>query len=803
MRCSRLTWWASTAALCGMMACGGTETAIESEAPDTGTVAEGSSDAVGTVDADRWGTNDVEEGEGTRPRLEDAHSASTDSGPEVDAEADAFAPPLPDSDEPDVDVSDEEVSVPSGPPPDLGAPYYALDRVLEVDITLAPEDWEALRNETRTLADFLGGDCMEGPPEQPFTWFPATVTVDGVTVTEAGVRKKGFLGSMNTEKPSLKVRFDKYVEDQMLEEGEEAALQWLTLNNAQQDASKLNTCLSYHVWAATGRPAPRCNFATVSVNGTPMGIYVHVESIKDALIAQHFDDVDGNLYEGTLSDFRAGWTKTLDKKTNTAEGDWSDIQGITEALSDPSPAGLQALSQHLHIEHFITHWALEVLVAHWDGYAGNRNNFYLYGEPGKPLVFIPWGADSSFQPFDHPFTEINDPQGVVANGAIAHRLYQDPLLRGAYVARMKELLDTVWDEEVLNALIDTMATIVQTYGHPDEVGWAAEDTLRVRNFVNGRRQAVLADLQPTPIEWPWPVAEANICWEVLGQVDVSFETTWGTLEVEDFMGTGGGEVAMYSVEGADKVFDDIGITSGPGQGVAIINIIHSEIVNGAVAYEVLSLYVPYGAFSEGTIVMNQWEAPGHRIRFDPPFYEAQYLARIDSGAIILEQAAVTGGGPVKGRVYGTLYSFGGYESGTGSVGEITADIGVVINEVATKGEPLDWFELYNTSTSPVDLSNLLLADSLTDETKRVPFPEGLMLAPGAYLVLELDKEGWPGFALGGDEELGIWTSEGVLVDSAQWATGFSGAGTTYARIPDITGSFVPGQTPTPGAANTP
>ena len=179
---------------------------------------------------------------------------------------------------PDEDTGAPEEDATSTPFVDRAAPYFEPDRVLEVAIELAPEDWEALRLETRGIADILGGDCLDGPPEQLFSWFPATVTVDGVTLEEAGVRKKGYLGSMSYDKPSLKVRFDKYV-DQLLTDTLGGVLQRLTLNNVQQDYSKLNTCMSYHVFAAAGQPAPRCSFVSATVNGEDMGLYVHVESI--------------------------------------------------------------------------------------------------------------------------------------------------------------------------------------------------------------------------------------------------------------------------------------------------------------------------------------------------------------------------------------------------------------------------------------------------------------------------------------------------------------------------------------------
>lgn len=87
--------------------------------------------------------------------------------------------------------------------------------------------------------------------------------------------------------------------------------------------------------------------------------------------------------------------------------------------------------------------------------------------------------------------------------------------------------------------------------------------------------------------------------------------------------------------------------------------------------------------------------------------------------------------------------------------------------------------------------------------KRVPFPSELVIPPGGYLRVELDKDGWPGFALGRDEELGIWTAGGVLVAEVGWAEGEADAGASYARVPDVAGDFRTVGNPTPGTANQP
>ena len=304
--------------------------------------------------------------------------------------------------------------------------YFAMERVLEISIDISPEYWDTLRRQTRTFGDLMA-EIEKYELSRPFadiyTWFSATVTLDGETHQEVGVRKKGFLGSQSDIKPSLKLRYDKYVDGQSLG----GVMERITLNNGVQDPSMVNTCLAYQVFAAAGNPAPLCNFATVTVNGKNLGLYVHVEEIKPPFLARHFDSAEGNLYEGTVSDFTPEYRGTLEKKTNEDANDWSDIDAVVASLLDPSDAGLEALEALVDLDRFLSFWATEVLVAHWDGYTGDRNNYHFYREPGGPFLFIPWGVDDTFHLKDdpNPFDDISDPPpSVLALTAIPNRAVQ-------------------------------------------------------------------------------------------------------------------------------------------------------------------------------------------------------------------------------------------------------------------------------------------------------------------------------------------------------------------------------------------
>ena len=696
-------------------------------------------------------------------------------------------------------------STPDSAPTDPSEAYFALDHVLDIKIEIAAEDWDTLRHQTRTFEDVIAEIeryNLSRPFANIYTWFSASVTVDGETYSDVGVRKKGFLGSQSETKPALKLRFDKYVDGQSLG----GVIERMTLNNSVQDPSMVNTCLAYRVFSAAGSPSPRCNFATVAVNGKSLGLYVHVEEIKKPFLARHFDSAEGNLYEGTVSDFTPDFRGTIEKKTNEDEDDWSDIDAVVAALQDPSDAGLEALADAVDLDRFLSFWATEVLVGHWDGYAGDRNNYHFYREPDGPFVFIPWGVDDTFHLKDdpNPFDEISDPPpSVLALTAIPNRLYNNTEWRLKYVGRLKELLDSAWNEDQLLASVDQMAAIVQQHALPEAKAAAAEDTGRVKKFNLKRRGEILADITPEPPDWPEPMEEAA---EASGAIELSFNTTWGSNRSANPFAEG--MVTSLRLDENEESTEGIAVLAGHSSPEEAGLLPGAEDLASIAAFGV----EPDGSVSGLTIVLPRTRLTGGAKLVIGEDAIAGGLWTIPAGDAIPDSFTPFTAGALELSEAGTepsaaiSGSFTGYfgwapPPADGGTAIPAADTGLVINEVASKGDPLDWFELYNASEEEIDLAGYLVADDLTDAAKRVAFPAGLVIQPGEYLQIALDKDGWPGFALGGDEELGIWTADGAPVDEVDWDEGQAGEGMSYARVPDATGDFQTVDSPTPGASN--
>ncbi len=353
------------------------------------------------------------------------------------------------------------------PPGNVGGDddLFAPTRVLQVAISLAPEHFQTLRQQGRSLAE-TARECM---PEFEYSEFAATVTIDGTTLHDVAVRKKGFLGSLSSVRPSLKLDFDELHKGRSYQHSTR-----MTLNNNRQDASTLRQCLAYQLFEQAGLPAPRCNFARVSVNGEDLGIYTHVEEIKKPFLERVFGDKSGNLYEAQLADFGEHLGQRFEKKTNERENDRSDLAAVAQVMALPDEQFVPAIRALIDIDAFIRYWAMESLLGIWDSATGNANNFYLYRSPADGLFhFIPWGADTAFVG-----THVLKPGAgpLYRDFRLAQRLYGIDDYRDAYHATLQNYLENHWDEA---ALLQRIAEWQSLLGLSEEV------LSSLRSFIQG------------------------------------------------------------------------------------------------------------------------------------------------------------------------------------------------------------------------------------------------------------------------------------------------------------------------------
>ena len=386
---------------------------------------------------------------------------------------------------------------------------FPADRVLDVQITVADKDWDTIRYQSRDFFSALHESRKVAPPEAPYTYVDASITIDGVLFPNVGLRKKGFLGSLSTTRPSLKVKLNHTDKDAGIE-----GLTNLTLNNNQQDISLMSQFMGYALFNAAGSPAPRCAYAKVTVNGVNLGVYSHVETVRKSFLRRAFGTDDGTLYEGPYVDFYEGWLGSFEHKTGKDGPGRKKIQQLIEVLKGDSKNIEGGIGELVDLDAFYTFWAMEGLLGFWDGYSGNSNNFFIYLNPETDKFhFLPWGADSLYvkrSKLEH-HNNARAPISVKTRGLLAHKLYQQKSIRERYAKTMIGILKNRWNEAALLAEIDRMDAMIEPhlvdaqcfFGDKDK-GKSYSRTLvleETRRFIRERRADIMEEIADGMPEW--------------------------------------------------------------------------------------------------------------------------------------------------------------------------------------------------------------------------------------------------------------------------------------------------------------
>lgn len=134
-------------------------------------------------------------------------------------------------------------------------------------------------------------------------YYSANITINDETFYNVGLRTKGnsslsnVARDENSDRYSLKIKFDKYVDGQTY-----YGIEKLALNNNYQDPTYMKEYLSYEIFSSLGVPTPEYSYASISINGEPWGLYLAIEDIDERYIEKYYGSLDGNLYKPETMD---------------------------------------------------------------------------------------------------------------------------------------------------------------------------------------------------------------------------------------------------------------------------------------------------------------------------------------------------------------------------------------------------------------------------------------------------------------------------------------------------------------------
>ena len=154
-----------------------------------------------------------------------------------------------------------------------------------------------------------------------------------------------------------------------------------------------------------------------------------------------------------------------------------------------------AIARLVDLDSFYTFWALEGLLGYWDGYSGNKNNFFVYLHPQtRRFHFLPWGADHLFVKYSPLRRSRAGPISVKTTGLVAYRLYQLASGRRRYAETMERLLEEQWRESRLVAEIERIEALLEPHLGLTQRR-AIDEMYELRDFIEDRRADIMAEIE--------------------------------------------------------------------------------------------------------------------------------------------------------------------------------------------------------------------------------------------------------------------------------------------------------------------
>ncbi|MFN8533236.1 MAG: CotH kinase family protein [Dehalococcoidia bacterium] len=463
-------------------------------------------------------------------------------------------------------------------------PNYAVvfpqDSINHLTITITPEHWAAMEANLTALfgARGAGGGPNSppwpgsgAPPPDQFSprggpppggpggapdltpvnpdWFPATIEFNGKTWTQVGLRYKGNstlrMGwTSGTQKLPFKLDFDQF-EDSFpaIKNQRFYGFKQLSLSPNVGDVTAVREALTYDLLAESGLVAAETAWYEVYLDygegPVRLGLYTFIEVIDDTVVARHFGDDSGNIYEadGPAASLATGVEgqieKSFQKENNQKAANWSDLKTLSAVLHSPErisdPAAWRAkLEAVFDVDSFLMWLGISAAIQHWDTYGQMSHNYYLYHDPATDrLTWISWdhnfvlGASGggrgpggpqggAFPGGAAPGGAPRGPMGpggrgtsldqanVGTNWPLIRFLLDDPIYSAAYLEHVARFAAGPFDADRITAKVQTMTRLVGPAAAL-ETGQPAYDTA-VQNLIEAirsRSQAVREFLAST------------------------------------------------------------------------------------------------------------------------------------------------------------------------------------------------------------------------------------------------------------------------------------------------------------------
>jgi len=317
---------------------------------------------------------------------------------------------------------------------------YDPEQISEITIDFYDSNWDAI------LDAYMDADSDER--------ILADVTINGILYDSVGVRYKGNSSyRSNQTKNPLNIKLN-YWKDQDYD-----GYYTFKLSNGFKDPSFVREVLAQEI-AGKYMPAARAGYASVTINGSLIGLYTNVQSVNDVFTREHYYSEDRPFFEGVGdgpspagcsynpweylgTDSTSCYPYYYDSKSGEHMSYMMDFLDIF----NNQPNDMETM---YNVDRHLWAMAFDISLVNLDAPISMAHNFYLYYDETERFNYVKWDMNECFGVFQRlgnsqlnltamqqldPYTNNN------VNTPILYKVWQNPRWKKMYMAHMITLME--------------------------------------------------------------------------------------------------------------------------------------------------------------------------------------------------------------------------------------------------------------------------------------------------------------------------------------------------------------------------
>ena len=626
------------------------------------------------------------------------------------------------------------------------------------------------------------------------------------------------------------------------------AVDTFDLQGSYADKTYTREILGWETMDAAGIPAGRLFHVRLQQNRQFFGLYVFMEaSDTDFIVRQHIDP-NGARYKcfenlrlrATMADILPYYQKES-RLTEDYSDLWELIQNVNMAAS---PALHDWLADNIDIPSLLNYHAVQVIIHNNDQVS---KNYFVYRDTlgTRRWTMFPWDLDLTFgrlwigdllnneiwadkdsvagKPLNvtpsHPLVMTRDhmPYQQTFNFMIDRVLYFDDF-REMYYRRLRTLMDELLDEGRYEARIDQLSPAIQTEAALDASRWGQYGTFENLNTAIGRLKHEYLDVRRRhlfvthglcdipPSQSPAPrVVFSEIMYNPTGGEPDEF------VELHNPSTSEAVDISGWRIDGIALNVPPGTVILPGGYVVFAKNDVQFRTRYGSGKFVAAQYSGSLNDLGESLALRDRFDKIVASVTFDDasPWPAAAngggkslelIDASQDNGKVVNWAASTVNGGTpgAPNTVRGTIAPVPPLY-----VNEVLPDNVSVLADGMGQYDP--WIELYNASSTAINLGGMYLSPSLA-VPNQWQIPGGTSICAGCWLLIWADGQTGQGplhanFTLtrGAPGTLGLFSSTGALVDYLSW--GAMAADYSFGRFRDGQSALRVFSEVTPQAAN--